>query len=213
MQIQNHAQIQMVEIKKIVPNDYNPNEMPEELFEGIKNNIKRTGFVGAIVVRPTKKGKYVIIDGEHRYKALKRVGAKEVPCIVMDLDDSDAKINTIAWNKLRGTANPIKLAHAIHDLTEYYSMEQLEKLTGYRKAELNDVLKLLKLPTEFRDLAEAIEMAAQEETDRAPVIMVFVVDQDQERTILEAVERTKMKKKGDALFEICSKYVEAHHEK
>jgi len=56
------------EIDKIKGNIYNPNVMDEKIFELAKENIKREGFVGAIICRENleRKGEYIIIDGKGR---------------------------------------------------------------------------------------------------------------------------------------------------
>ena len=61
-----------LDIADVKPNDYNPNYMPSDIFESLKDNIKKNKFYGAIIIRKDK----TIIDGEHRYLALKSLGFK-----------------------------------------------------------------------------------------------------------------------------------------
>ena len=91
-------------ISDVKPNNYNPNYMPNNIFDSLKDDIKQNKFFGAIIVN--KKG--TIIDGEHRYLALKKLGVKKIPCIVENVDDDKAKILTVRINRERGFLTPVE---------------------------------------------------------------------------------------------------------
>ena len=63
-----------VPIDSIHPNSWNPNVMKGSVYEFLKRSIKDLGFVQPVLV--TRDG--TIIDGEHRWKAAKEVGQKEL---------------------------------------------------------------------------------------------------------------------------------------
>ena len=54
------------DVDEVKPNNYNPNFMPNKIFESLKDDIQQNKFYGSIIIN--KKG--IIIDGEHRYLAL-----------------------------------------------------------------------------------------------------------------------------------------------
>ena len=62
----------------------------------LKKSIEEFGFNQPLVV----DSKMVLITGHARYRALKELGYKEAPCIVVDLDDEKAKAYRIADNKI-----------------------------------------------------------------------------------------------------------------
>ncbi|MHA1867143.1 MAG: ParB/RepB/Spo0J family partition protein, partial [Candidatus Heimdallarchaeaceae archaeon] len=84
----------IVSIDKIVPNDFNPKpdyNSTEELrieFERIKNSLKNHQQIDPIIVRelpekelkkkPGMRKKYEIINGYHRWAAMKELGVKKV---------------------------------------------------------------------------------------------------------------------------------------
>src|SRR5690554_2516034 len=80
----------IVPIECVKPNTYNMNEMSEEVYQFLKQNIKKRGFTDAVLV--TKD--MTIIDGEHRWRAMKEVGATEIEVKVLDLTDEEAKVET-----------------------------------------------------------------------------------------------------------------------
>ena len=58
-------------------------------FASILSSIQEVGVIEPLVVYPNRgtKGTYLINDGNLRYHALKKLGAKEVSCIIADRDE------------------------------------------------------------------------------------------------------------------------------
>jgi len=74
----------VVAIDKVKPNGYNPkpdynstDELKAE-FEKIKNSIRVHGQIDPIQVRELGKGMYEIVNGYHRWVAMKELGFKEI---------------------------------------------------------------------------------------------------------------------------------------
>ncbi len=61
----------------------------------VAESIKEFGFLNPISIDKNN----VIISGHTRLKAAKQIGLKEVPCIVQDLSEEDAKLARIIDNK------------------------------------------------------------------------------------------------------------------
>lgn len=93
----------IVKIDDIIPNPYNPNVMPDYLFQKMKQVIAEKGLFGSVYVRPLA-GCYQILDGEHRWRAMKELGYKEIPveCSVVEITDDETKFWTIYFNNMKG---------------------------------------------------------------------------------------------------------------
>lgn len=61
----------------------------------VAESIKEFGFLNPILI----KADNVIISGHTRLKAAKQLGLEEVPCIVQELSEEDAKLARIIDNK------------------------------------------------------------------------------------------------------------------
>ncbi len=64
----------------------NPREIADEKYELLKADIQKyPQFLqyNALKVYPIEDGKYIVIGGNMRYRALKELGFKEVPCVVI----------------------------------------------------------------------------------------------------------------------------------
>ena len=134
-------EIKIVKINEVYPNDYNPNVMDEKTFILVKRSIIEEGMIGGIIVRE-EKGKLIIIDGEHRWKAAKELGFEEIPVIILDKDLPESMIATINFNKLKGEFDTLKLAGVIAEINKVYSLEEIEEKLGYTKEEIEGLNKL-----------------------------------------------------------------------
>jgi ParB/RepB/Spo0J family partition protein len=137
--------------KEIKENKYNPNEMTDSIMEHLVKEIKRIGFLQPILINKNK----VIIDGEHRWKAAKEVGLKEIPCIQVDMDEKDAKLTTVNMNQIKGEINPVKFAELLKSLD-----------TDFNSKELSDLLNISEMEIEQYDML--IDLADLEDIDLTP---------------------------------------------
>ncbi len=94
-----------VPIKAVSPADWNSNEMDESIISRLRRCIERFGLVVPLVVRLTGEGSYETIGGAQRFKVLKETGAKTIPCVLVEADDSEARLLSQALNRISGTDN------------------------------------------------------------------------------------------------------------
>lgn len=94
----------------IEPNDYNPNEMSDRVFEELSADIGEEELDQPVVVRPhpEKEGKFIIVDGEHRWKASKVKKLSKVPVSIREYSEQEAMIKTVRRNLIHGDLNPAK---------------------------------------------------------------------------------------------------------
>ena len=111
--------------------DYNPRKQDRKVIEKIKNSIKEFGFVQPLVVNKNNN----IIGGNQRYVALLELYGtkKEVPVVMLDLDETKERALNIALNKISGTWDFIKLTEILTSLNAL----NLSDITGFDKVELN----------------------------------------------------------------------------
>jgi len=103
-------QEEKIPIKSIFPNKWNFNVQTETRFKSLKATLSRFGKIYPIIVRKIAKDKYEIVDGEHRWKALRQLGVKMVPVKNLGVvSDILAKELMTILNQTRGSANLEKL--------------------------------------------------------------------------------------------------------
>ncbi|MDO5555836.1 MAG: ParB/RepB/Spo0J family partition protein [Clostridia bacterium] len=74
-------------------NCYNETKMIE-MMESIRIN----GIIHPLIVRPIGEGKYQILSGHNRRNCAKKIGIKEVPCIIKHLNNEQAQLYVIDTN-------------------------------------------------------------------------------------------------------------------
>lgn len=165
-------------------------------------------MLGALVVRP-RENYFEVVDGEHRWRIARELGLAEVPCLVVNLSDTEAKLKTLQLNGLRGENDPELLARLLLDLSLEFETADLAGRLPYSELEIESSLELLKLKEE-RVRAETVpprwEEAARQE-------IFAVVAAPEERTVIEAAiallrGRHSEYSRGSALASICRAYLE-----
>jgi hypothetical protein len=86
-----------------------PGWQGDDQDERLKESIKNTGILSALLVRPIEsasyepksEAEYAIIAGSRRYRAGRKAGKQEFPCKVVDVDDIQAAILSYKENEER----------------------------------------------------------------------------------------------------------------
>ena len=86
--------LKTLKIQEVTPYPNNPRENSKAVGK-VMASIKQYGYIQPITVDKDN----VVITGHTRLEALKRLGIKEVPVIVLDLTESQAKQYRLADNK------------------------------------------------------------------------------------------------------------------
>lgn len=107
----------IVNIDSIIANEWNPNRMSDFIYQKMKKTISEKGLFGSIICRPLA-GCYQILDGEHRWKACKELGFKEIPIEVSvnEISDQDTKFWTVYFNNTKGKDDIEKISEIFKSL-------------------------------------------------------------------------------------------------
>jgi ParB/RepB/Spo0J family partition protein len=107
----------------IDPNGYNPNAMTDAEFAELVEEVRHLGRIPKpVIVRPAGL-RFLIIDGEHGWRAAKTVGLSEIPCEVIEADDFEAMRQTYKRNQ-HGTHNPVLLGRMFRQMMEARNLSQ-----------------------------------------------------------------------------------------
>ena len=81
---------------------WNPNQMDGDNLTKLGRSIDRYGLVQNLVVRHMEDGTYEMLAGNQRLQVLSRSGINEVPCVVVELGDGEARLLFQALNRVHG---------------------------------------------------------------------------------------------------------------
>lgn len=135
----------------------NANKMPEAKYRALVDSIKRLGFTQPILVRDSGDGRFEIVDGHHRRNALRELGEKTAPCVVL-APGEDPRIAALAMNRLRGDVDLAVASIVIDELVEE-GIEFAElNITGFSERELKDLVDALNQPEPSLDDVGGMEL-------------------------------------------------------
>ncbi len=147
--------VEKIKIIDIEPNKNQPRrKFDSEAIEELAESIKIYGIIQPIIV--TKKdGFYEIVAGERRWRAAKKAGLSEVPCIVRENDERKNKEIALIENIQREDLNPIEKARGFRQLIDEYGITQqaLADIMGINRSTLTNCLRILNLDQRVIDLA------------------------------------------------------------
>jgi ParB family chromosome partitioning protein len=153
------AEARRVPLGAIVPNRAQPrrNFSETELAE-LAASIRENGLLQPLVVRPLKDapGRFELIVGERRFRAVASLGWEDVPVIVRDATDETVLVLALVENLQREALNALEEAEGYLTLTEQYELSHgdIAKAVGKDRSTVANVIRLLKLPPSVRKLLE-----------------------------------------------------------
>lgn len=114
-----------------------PEYQPRQYFDSesisqLAESIKVHGILEPLLVRPAGEGKYEVVAGGRRYRAVQLLSLTEVPVIILNLTDDEALEIAILENLQRENLNPIEETEAI-----------LKLLSGKLNQDVQEVISLL----------------------------------------------------------------------
>ena len=146
--------IQMLPVASLEPHPGQPRRrFDDDALAELAASISARGLIQPIVVRP-HNGIYQIVAGERRWRAAQRAQLHEVPVIVRDFDDVETLEVAIIENIQRQDLNAIEEAEAYKRLIAEFghTQEALGKLVHKSRSHVANLLRLLDLPENVRDL-------------------------------------------------------------
>lgn len=144
--------ISFIEINDIKPNAKQPRKtFDEEKLNELAASIQEHGLIQPLMLRAAEKG-YEIVAGERRWRASRKAGLKEIPCIIKEVTDEQNMLIAIIENMQREDLNPIEEAEGLNQMVETFgfTQEQISKSVGKSRPYITNSLRLLKLPEEIR---------------------------------------------------------------
>ena len=150
--------LKSIPIGQIGKNPFQPRREfnTEELGE-LQESLSSSGLLQPITVRrrPGKDG-FELIAGERRLRAATRLGWKEIPAIIKEIDDRSVLTLALVENLQRTDLNPIEEGEGYHRLSNEFGLtqQQIAETVGKDRTTIANMLRLLQLPEVVRKLLE-----------------------------------------------------------
>ncbi len=196
-----------------LPPDWNPNELSRDLRAKLRTSIARFGLVVPLAVRVLGTDIYETVGGAHRLAVAAEMGLETVPCIVVEVDDKDARLLSQCLNHIAGEDNPGLRAELVKEVLAELPMDEVLSLLPDSAESLTALAALGEA-----DLAESLRQWQTEQAARLKH-MTFQLVPSQLDVVEEAIERIghgvdqeddgNPNRRGVALFHLCRTYLES----
>ena len=157
----------MLPVSSIAPNPYQPRrEFSEEDLADLTSSLRENGLLQPIVVRPVQvqggAAKWELVAGERRWRASMRLGWKEIPAVVRDVDDRTLLVLALVENLQRAQLSALEEAEGYQRLAEEFTLtqQQVADVVGKDRSTVANALRLLNLPASVRHLLRDGKLSA-----------------------------------------------------
>lgn len=130
------------------------------LIEELAQSMKEIGQQQPIVVNPDGKGKYVIEQGERRYRAAKLAGFSKIEAVVKHSEkDFQRTVRQLTENMQRDDMKLGELSESIHSLVEAgMSIRDLAKQLGKKESYISTLNACSELPAILQNLVDGMHI-------------------------------------------------------
>jgi ParB family chromosome partitioning protein len=155
-QAQASGALRELPISSVQPNPLQPrSHINEAELVELTASIEASGLLQPVIVRP-RNGKYELIAGERRWRAVQRLGWSKIPAVVRDVDDRTLLTLALIENLQRDDLTAIDEAAGYQRLIDEFDLGQAEiaRLVGRDRSTVANLLRLLKLPDAVKQLIQ-----------------------------------------------------------
>lgn len=186
-------------VGNIVPNPLQPrSHINEAELVELTASIEASGLLQPVVVR-LRNGKYELIAGERRWRAVQRLGWPQIPGVVKEADDQTLLTLALVENLQRDDLTAIDVAAGYQRLTDEFKLGQAEiaRLVGRDRSTVANLLRLLRLPDPIKSLiqngklSEGHARALLVVSDEPAMIALANETVDQQWSVRELETRTR----------------------
>ena len=142
-----YNELKTMKMTDLKPAEYNPRKISDTALAGLKESIRRFGLTQPIVFnRRTKR----VVSGHQRLKALKELGEKKVPVIVVDWPELTEKEANITFN------NRAIEGEFTDDIVEMLKMIEEKDKEAFEALLLNEIPLIFKSEFESSDKDDVV---------------------------------------------------------
>lgn len=157
--------LRSIPIAQIRPNPLQPRkEFSETDLRDLEASIRSNGLLQPVTVRAAASGhEFFLIAGERRFRAIQRLGWRDIPAIVRDeaeVDDKSLLTLALVENLQRADLNPIEEGEGYQQLITQFSLSQQEvaDVVGKDRSTVANTVRLLALPLQVRRMVREGEL-------------------------------------------------------
>ncbi|NLK87833.1 MAG: nucleoid occlusion protein [Clostridiaceae bacterium] len=140
--------ITYLSIDSVRPNPYQPRkQFGKGALEELCESIQQYGVIQPINVRKITNNNYELVAGERRLRAAIMAGLKEIPAIIININDNDSAVLALIENLQREDLNYLEEAEGYNNLINEhgFTQEELAQKIGKSQSTVANKIRLLRL--------------------------------------------------------------------
>jgi hypothetical protein len=222
--------IMHIELRNLAPHPANPNRMSKVNFARLVRHIERTGRYEPLIVRPlpqpsaehrassieNQASKFQIINGHHRFEALKQLGYEACDCVIWDIDDDEALLLLATLNRLCGQDELGAKCALLDRLNSKLKVDELARLLPQTKTQIKRLIDLHKEKLKI-ELAEPSQQSFAHP-------LVFFLSAEQKAVVENAIQlasstdhqasssRNRASRNARAITQIARHFISSHEQ-
>jgi len=199
--------ITYIDIGSVRPNPYQPRkQFSKGSLEELCESIQQYGVIQPINVRKITNNNYELVAGERRLRAAVMAGLKEIPAIVININDNDSAVLALIENLQREDLNYLEEAEGYNSLiTEHgLTQEELAQKIGKSQSTVANKIRLLRLSPMIKKI-----LADNNLTERHARALLKLHDEQLQLKVLKHVcdKGLNVKKTEELVERVIDKYL------
>ena len=201
-----HKNITYVRIDHIRPNPYQPRkQFIKSALDELSESIKQYGVMQPINVRKMSINSYELVAGERRLRAATMAGLKEIPAIIISVNDNESAVMALIENLQREDLSYMEEAESYNFLISQHKLtqEELAMKIGKSQSTIANKIRLLKLPPLVKKI-----LADNGLTERHARALLKLHDEQLQLKVLKLVceKGINVKKTEEVIEKVIAKY-------
>ena len=201
-----HKNITYVRIDHIRPNPYQPRkQFIKSALDELCESIKQYGVMQPINVRKMSINTYELVAGERRLRAATMAGLKEIPVIVINVNDNESAVMALIENLQREDLSYMEEADSYNFLISQHGLtqEELAMKIGKSQSTVANKIRLLKLPPLVKKILSDNSL-----TERHARALLKLHDEQLQLKVLKLVceKGINVKKTEEVIEKVIAKY-------
>jgi ParB family chromosome partitioning protein len=175
----------LIPIDRMAPDPTQPRKhFPEKALQELTESIAAHGVLQPLTVSYNRADDtFTIVTGERRYRAARRVGLRQLPCLVLnELTDQERLYQQLVENLQREDITPFEEAEALRVLAEKFDLkhQRIAEIVAKSRTYVTKTIGLARIPESVRHLCaqrgiisrEQLTLVAQQKTE--PLMLAFL---------------------------------------
>lgn len=205
--------ISYLSIDCVRPNPYQPRkQFGKGALEELCESIQQYGVIQPINVRRISNSNYELVAGERRLRAAVMAGLKEIPAIVININDNDSAVMALIENLQRENLSFMEEAEGYNNLINEHGLtqEELAQKVGKSQSTIANKIRLLRLSPMVKKILSDNNL-----TERHARALLKLHDEQLQLKVLRRVcERGLNVKRTEELVEkVIDKFIKQDKEK